>query len=187
MNVDPKIIGLVIVAIVVVVAVVLLLMMQRRKAALRERFGPEYDRTVREHGSERAAHSLLAEREKRVEKFRIRELDPAEREQFDRRWREVQSQFVDDPRGAVLEADDTLQALMGSRGYPMADFDQRTADLSVGHADLVQNYRAARDISVRHRKGTASTEDLRQAMIYYRSLFEELLNGRKSTGDRKVA
>lgn len=186
MNVDPKIIGLVVVAVVVVVAV-LLLVMQRRKAALRQRFGPEFDRTVREHGSERAAHSLLAEREKRVEKFKIRELDPVERERFELRWREAQSQFVDDPRGAVIEADDALQALMGSRGYPMADFDQRAADLSVDHPELVQNYRSARDISVRHRKGMASTEDLRQAMIFYRSLFEELLNGRKSTGDRKVA
>jgi hypothetical protein len=184
-NVDPKIVGLIAVVIVVAV-VVILLMARRRKAALRERFGPEYARTVREHGSERAAQSLLADREKRVERFKIRELDPVEREKFDKRWREVQSQFVDDPRGAVTEADEALASLMGARGYPMADFDQRAADLSVDHPQVVQNYRAAREISIRHRKGQASTEDLRQAMIYYRSLFDELLNG-KEPSNRKVA
>jgi hypothetical protein len=185
-NVDPKVIGLIVAAIVVVV-VIAIVVTQRRKAALRERFGPEYDRTVRERGSERAAQVMLAEREKRVDKFKIRDLDPAERQQFDTRWRQVQSQFVDDPKGAVSEADEALAALMGARGYPMADFDQRAADLSVDYPKVVQNYRAARDISVRHRKGQASTEDLRQAMIYYRSLFEELLNGRQSSGKREAA
>lgn len=185
MNVDPKIIGLIAV-VIVAAAVVILLIVQRRKAALRQRFGPEYARTVREHGSERAAQSLLAEREKRVERFKIRELDPGERQKFDRRWREVQSQFVDDPKGAVSEADEALVSLMGARGYPIADFDQRAADLSVDHPQVVQNYRAARDISIRHRKGQASTEDLRQAMIYYRSLFDELLNGREPR-NREVA
>jgi hypothetical protein len=185
-NVDPKIVGL-IVAVVVVIAVIAAVMVQRRKAALRERFGPEYERTVRERGSERAAQATLAEREKRVEKFRIRELDPAERQKFEARWRQVQSQFVDDPKGAVNEADDALAALMGVRGYPMADFDQRAADLSVDYPLVVQNYRAARDIGIRHRKGQASTEDLRQAMIYYRSLFEELLSGHKLSSTREVA
>lgn len=186
MNVDPKVIA-VIVAVIVAIAVIAIVVMQRRKAALRERFGPEYERTVRERGSERAAQTMLAEREKRVEKFKIRDLDPAERQKFDARWRQVQSQFVDDPKAAVNEADDSLAALMGARGYPMADFDQRAADLSVDHPHVVQNYRAARDITMLHRKGQASTEDLRQAMIYYRSLFEELLNGRKPSGTREVA
>ena len=186
MNIDPKILGLIVGAVVVVAIIAILLVMQRRKAALRQRFGPEYDRTVRERGSERAAQTALAERERRVEKFRIRDLDPTERQHFEQRWRSVQSQFVDDPRGAVIEADEAVSSLMGTRGYPMADFDQRAADLSVDHPHVVENYRAARAISVRHKKGEASTEDLRQAMIHYRSLFEELLSGRQPSG-RKVA
>ncbi len=186
MNVDPKIIGLVVVAILVVVGIAVV-MMQRRKAALRQRFGTEYERAVREHGSESKAQAVLQQRASRVEKFHIRALDAAERDRYAQRWREVQSRFVDDPRGAVIDADDTVAALMGALGYPMADFEQRAADLSVDHAHVVQNYRAAHEIAVLHRKGQASTEDLRQAMIYYRSLFEDLLNGRKSDAIREVA
>jgi hypothetical protein len=184
MNVDPKILGLVvlIIAVVIVIAVVA---MQRRKAALRQRFGGEYERTVREHGSERQAAAILEQRAKRVEKFHIRRLDAAERDQYSERWRLVQSRFVDDPRGAVVDADETVVSLMGAMGYPMADFEQRAADLSVDHGDVVDNYRAAHEIAVRHRKGEASTEDLRQAMIYYRSLFEDLLDGRKSEVRKK--
>jgi hypothetical protein len=184
-NIDPKILAIIVVGMVVIVAIAIWLV-TRRKAALRERFGPEYDRAVRERGSERAAQATLAEREKRVEKFHIRELDPAERERFDERWHSVQSRFVDDPKGAVIEADDTVQLLMATRGYPMSDFDQRAADLSVDHPHVVDNYRLAHTISLRHRRGEASTEDLRQATIHYRSLFEELLHGRKPS-DRKVA
>ncbi len=186
MQVDPKIVALVVVAILVVV-VIGIVMAQRRKAALRQRFGGEYERAVRERGSEREAQTLLQQREKRVEKFHIRELDAAEREQYAARWRLVQSRFVDDPRGAVIDADDTVASLMGARGYPMADFEQRAADLSVGHAHVVDNYRAAHEIAVRHRQGQATTEDLRQAMIYYRSLFEDLLEGRKPGTVREVA
>jgi hypothetical protein len=174
------------VAAILIVIIAAILISRRRKTALRERFGPEYDRAVRDRGSEREAQSLLAEREKRVEKFHIRDLDPTERERFEERWHTVQSRFVDDPKGAVIEADDTVQLLMATRGYPMADFDQRAADLSVDHPQVVENYRLAHNISIRHRRGEASTEDLRQAMIHYRSLFEELLNGRKPS-DRKVA
>ena len=186
MSIDPKIIALIVGAIVVVVVVAVVVITQRRKAALRQRFGPEYERTVRERGSERAAQAVLADRERRVEKFRIRDLEPTEREHFAQRWRKAQSQFVDDPKGAVIEADEAVASLMGTRGYPMADLDQRAADLSVDHPHVVENYRAARNISLRHRRGEASTEDLRQAMIYYRSLFDELLNGRQPSG-KKVA
>jgi hypothetical protein len=184
MNMDPKMIVLIVV-IILIVAALAVVATQRRKAALRSRFGNEYERAVREHGSERQAQSVLQEREKRVEKFHIRKLDAAERDQYSGRWRQVQSRFVDDPRGAVIDADDTVAALMGALGYPMADFEQRAADLSVDHAHVVDNYRAAHEIAVLHRKGQASTEDLRQAMIYYRSLFEDLLNGRKSEAIRK--
>jgi hypothetical protein len=186
MQMDPKVVGL-IVAVIAVIVVVALVAMQRRKAALRQRFGAEYDRTVKERGSERNAIAALQEREKRVENFHIRKLDPAEREKYAERWRIVQSSFVDDPRGSVIDADDTVASLMGVLGYPMADFEQRAADLSVDHPHVVENYRAAHEIAVRHRQGRASTEDLRQAMIYYRSLFEDLLNGRRPDVPRKVA
>ena len=187
MQVDPKILGLIVVAIVVIVVVIAVAMAQRRKAALRQRFGGEYERAVQERGSEREAQALLHEREKRVEKFHIRDLDDAERQRYANRWRVVQSRFVDDPRLAVIDADDTVASLMGVRGYPMADFEQRAADLSVDHAHVVDNYRAAHEIAVRHRQGQATTEDLRQAMIYYRSLFEDLLDGRRPGAIREVA
>lgn len=186
MNVDPKVIGLVVLAILVIVALAIVAM-QRRKAALRHRFGSEYDRAVQEKGSERQAQSMLEERAKRVEKFHIRRLEPVERDQYASEWWRVQSRFVDDPRGAVVEADETVASLMGAMGFPMADFEQRAADLSVDHAHVIDNYRAAHDIAIRHRKGQASTEDLRQAMIYYRSLFDDLLEGRKTGLQREVA
>jgi hypothetical protein len=186
MQVDPKILGLIVVA-VLVIAGLAVFAMQRRKAALRQRFGPEYERTVRERGSEREAQAMLQQRQKRVEKFHIRKLDAVEQQQYAERWRMVQSRFVDDPRGTVIDADDTVASLMGARGYPMGDFEQRAADLSVDHSHVVDNYRAAHEIAVRHRQGQASTEDLRQAMIYYRSLFEDLLEGRKPDSIREVA
>jgi hypothetical protein len=185
---DPKIliVVLVIVAIIVIAAIV---MMQRRKTALRERFGPEYERTVRERGSEREAQAVLAEREKRVSRFKMRDLSESERQQYAEHWRRVQARFVDDPRGAVTDADESVGLLMGARGYPMTDFDQRAADLSVDHPRVVENYRAAHGIALRHREGRASTEDLRQAMIHYRSLFEDLLDGHKpgEVRNREVA
>jgi hypothetical protein len=187
MHVNPTILAVVAVAVLVLVAIAVVVTEQRRKSALRQRFGTEYDRAVRERGSERQAQVLLDERAKRVEKFRIRSLESAERKEFAARWRAVQARFVDNPRGAVIEADDTVAALMGVRGYPMADFEQRAADLSVDHSRVVDNYRAAHEIAVRNRQSPASTEDLRQAMIYYRSLFEDLLDGRKSVRIREVA
>lgn len=187
MHVNPTILAIVVIAILVVVVIAIVAMERRRKATLRQRFGKEYDRAVRERGSEQEALAVLDERAKRVDKFHIRGLDPTERERFATRWRTVQARFVDDPRGAVVEADDTVAALMGARGYPMAEFEQRAADLSVDHSRVVDNYRAAHDIAVRNRKNTASTEDLRQAMIYYRSLFEDLLNERKPNSIKEVA
>jgi len=187
MQVDPKILALVVVVIVVLSVIAVIIVQRRKAAALRQRFGREYERTVRERGSEREAQALLQQREKRVQKFNIRKLDATERQQYAERWRIVQSRFVDDPRGAVVDADDTVASLMRSRGYPMADFEQRAADLSVDHPHVVDKYRAAHEISLRHRQGQASTEDLRQIMIYYRSLFEDLLDGRKPSSIREVA
>ena len=175
---DPKVIVLAAVVVILIIAgAVWLYVRQRRSttADLRQKFGPEYDRAVLAHGSERKAESNLTEREKRVEKLKIRDLDPIEHERFSRQWKSVQSHFVDSPKGAVAEADDLVSSVMKARGYPISDFDQRSADISVDHPRLVENYRSAHDIALRVGKDEATTEDLRTAMIHYRSLFEELV------------
>ena len=187
MQVNPTVLAIVVIAVVVLIAFLLLYSRKRRSTELRQRFGREYDVALRERGSAKAAEDELEARAKRVSKFNIRQLSAAERDRYAEHWRSVQSKFVDDPKYAVIEADDTVTSLMAVRGYPMADIEQRAADLSVDHPKLVQNYRAAHEIAVRHRQGQASTEDLRQAMIYYRSLFEELLNGHKAPGKSEAA
>jgi hypothetical protein len=171
---------LLIVAVVVIVmallAVAWLLGQQRRRRAhLRERFGPEYDRTVTAVGTTGKAEAVLAEREKRVATYHIRALSPEERARFAEAWSRVQAKFVDDPSAAVTEADRLVNDLMSTRGYPMADFDRRADDLTVEHAKVVHHYRAAREIAVRHERHAASTEELRQALVHYRELFAELL------------
>jgi hypothetical protein len=127
------------------------------------------------HGSERKAESKLEDREKRVEKLKIRDLDSTEHERFSKQWESVRSRFVDSPKGAVAEADDLVSSVMKARGYPVSDFDQRAADISVDHPRVVDNYRSAHGIVLRVGKDQATTEDLRTAMIHYRSLFEELV------------
>jgi hypothetical protein len=184
---DPKLIIAAAVVILIIVALIWLYMRRRRNAtaALRQKFGPEYDRAVLTHGSEKKAESQLADREKRVEKLKIRDLDPTEHEQFSKRWESVQSRFVDSPKGAVAEADDLVSSVMKTRGYPVSDFDQRAADISVDHPRVVENYRSAHEIALRLGKDQASTEDLRTAMIHYRSLFEELVQA-PTTVERKA-
>jgi hypothetical protein len=169
------IIVIVIIAAVIVLAALYLAMRSRRTDRLQDRFGPEYDRTVEETGGRRAAESELAAREKRREELDIRELSPASRDRYRDQWSDVQARFVDDPSAAVGQADSLVIYVMRDRGYPVDDFDQRVADISVDHADVADNYRAARDIARANEQGTASTEDLRQAMVHYRTLFEELL------------
>ena len=173
---DPKLI-LLAVAVVLIIAMSAWLYLRKRRsttAGLRHRFGPEYERAVREHGSERKAEAKLTDREKRIEKLNIRELNPMERERFSEQWKSVQSHFVDSPKGAVTEGDDLVSSLMKTRGYPLSDFDQRADDISVDHPQVVENYRSAHEIAMRVGKDQATTEDLRTAMIHYRSLFEEL-------------
>ena len=174
---DPKFIMLAGVVILVIAVLAWMYMRKRRgtTADLRQRFGPEYERAVLEHGSERKAEAKLEDRETRVEKFKIRDLNPMEHERFLNRWGSVQSRFVDSPKGAVTEADDLVSSVMDTRGYPVADFNQRAADISVDHPRVVENYRLAHQIALRVGKDAASTEDLRTAMIHYRSLFEELV------------
>jgi hypothetical protein len=174
---DPKFIMLAGVVILVIAVLAWMYVQKRRSttASLRQKFGPEYERAVHQQGSERKAEAKLADRQERVEKLNIRDLDPMERERFSKQWESVQSHFVDSPRGAVAEADDLVSSLMKTRGYPVSDFDQRAADISVDHPRVVENYRSGHDIALRVGKNGASTEDLRAAMIHYRSLFEELV------------
>jgi hypothetical protein len=174
---DPKLIVLAAAVILIIIVLAWLYLRKRRSttAGLRQKFGPEYDLALREHGSERKAEAKLADRQERMDKLNIRELDPRERERFLKQWESVQSRFVDSPKGAVAEADDLVSSLMRTRGYPVSDFDQRAADLSVDHPRVVENYRSAHAIALRVGKDAATTEDLRTAMIHYRSLFEELV------------
>jgi hypothetical protein len=178
---------LIVVAVLVVAFAVWAYMRRRRSTTLRERFGPEYDRTVRDVGSERQAEVKLADRAKRVEKYNLRDLDPTERERFVAQWQAVQSRFVDSPKGAVVEADDLLSSLMKTRGYPMADFEQSAADVSVNHPRVVENYRTAHLIATRLGKGEATTEDLRRAMTHYRALFDDLVQVPTRVEKREVA
>jgi hypothetical protein len=173
---DPKLIALAVVVVLVIVVAVVLYMRNRRNttAGLKNRFGPEYDRAVQQHGSERKAEAKLADRESRVDLLKIRDLDPVERERYLTEWQTVQSRFVDYPKGAVTEADELVCSLMKTRGYPVTDFDQRAADISVDHPLVVENYRSAHNIALRLARGEANTEELRTAMIHYRSLFDEL-------------
>lgn len=148
---------------------------RRRHADLRQRFGPEYERAVAEYGSVEEAERELLNREKRVNRFRLRELPDAERRRYAADWQAVQARFVDDPSGAVHAADALIKAVMRASGYPIEDFEQRVADLSVDHANVVQHYRAARVLSDANREGRANTEELRQAFVHYRALFADLL------------
>lgn len=181
---------LIVLAVVAVLAVGGWLFFQRRQSKhLQSRFGPEYERELEEKGSRRKAEAELAEREKRVKKLDIRPIEPAARDGFRRRWTEVQARFVDHPAGAVAEADDLLGEVMRTRGYPVTDFEHRAGDISVDHPEVVRHYRAGHDIAVRHERGEANTEELRQAMIHYRALFDELVEdegdgSRESAGER---
>jgi hypothetical protein len=186
---DTNLIVLIAVAILIVAVLAWLYVRKRRNttADLRKKFGPEYDRAVLVHGAGRKAESKLEDREKRMEKLSIRDLDPMEHDRFLKRWESVQSRFVDSPKGAVTEADDLVSSVMKARGYPVSDFDQRAADISVDHPRVVENYRSAHEIALRVGKDQASTEELRTAMIHYRSLFEELVQVPASAERKEVA
>ena len=174
---DPKVIWVLVASAIAVAAAGYYVWMRRRTEQLRERFGPEYDRTVQQAGDTRKAEASLAARAKRVEGLHIRPLNADEADRFSAAWQRVQNQFVDDPNRAITEADKLVGEVMTARGYPVGEFDQRVEDISVDHPDVVMNYRAARDIAVLHGEGKASTEDLRQAMVHYRALFRDLLAG----------
>lgn len=167
---------LVALGVIVVVAIAAVAVWQAQKSRrLQQKFGAEYDRTVGDAGSRRRAEAELAEREKRVRAMEIRPLSNVDRARFVEEWRRVQAEFVDDPKRATVGADRLLGDVMATRGYPVSDFAQRAQDLSVDHPEVVENYRLGHDIALAHERGDADTEDLRQAMVHFRALFEELV------------
>jgi hypothetical protein len=173
---DAKVTWMIVaIAIVAVAALLWFVMQKRRTERLRQRFGPEYERAVHEKGDMRRAESTLEARAQRVERLHIKPLSADEAARFASAWSGIQSNFVDDPKQAVSEGDRVVGEVMAARGYPLGDFEQQAADISVDHASVVTHYRAARDIAQRHARGEATTEDLRQAMVHYRELFDDLL------------
>jgi hypothetical protein len=177
---------IVIAAIVVVGAVAWTMNQRKRTEHLTERYGPEYQRTVETAGDKREAERELEAREERVKQYEIKPLSPGQRDRYLAKWRETQAEFVDDPSAAIAEADTLVQDVMGERGYPMGDFDQRSADISVDHPHVVEEYRAAHVIAERHATGGVETEDLRQAMVHYRALFDDLLETEEAEPEREL-
>jgi hypothetical protein len=170
------------VGVVALLALAAWVFFQKRKQSdrLQQRFGPEYDRTVGELGGRTKAESELKAREKRVEDLSITPLAPAEAARFSQAWNALQSRFIDNPTGVVVQADELVRELMLKRGYPMGDFERRAADISVDHPAVVENYRAAQAIAVRDERGQADTEELRKAVVHYRVLFDEMLETREA-------
>jgi hypothetical protein len=166
---------IVVAAVVVLVAVAYAMAQRRRRQELRRSFGSEYDHALEDAGSRSEAESELRERLRRHDELELRPLDPELRDRYEREWESVQNRFVDDPRGAIGDADGLIRDVMRARGYPVEDFDQRAADLSVDHPDVVENYRAAEEISRRSVQVEASTEDMRRAVVHYRALFADML------------
>lgn len=175
------------VAIIAIIAWAVVNGMRHRR--LQDRFGPEYERVKDRSGSRRDAASELEERQERRQRFDIRPLDEASAERYRNRWRDIQADFVDTPETAIRAADDLIQDVMRERGYPVDDFEQRAADLSVDHPQVVQHYREGHGIVERHRRSDGrDTEDLRQAMLHYRRLFEQLVTvGEARTDERQRA
>ncbi|HZD74996.1 MAG TPA: hypothetical protein VE776_14115 [Actinomycetota bacterium] len=176
----------IIIAAAVVVVVVVLAGQRLRTRRLREQFGPEYERTLARTGDRRAGESELADREQRHRRLEIVDLDPADRTRYLEAWRATQGRFVDDPAGATREADELVSSVMRDRGYPVDEFEQRVGDISVDHPQVAENYRAAHAVSLANERGLASTDDLRQAFVHYRSLFAELLDSGRDTHTEEV-
>lgn len=169
---------IIVVAAVVLIALLLVatIVLRQRKDRrdVREHFGPEYDRLEQER-DENAAVDELKDRQQRVDQFDVRELDPSRREHFQRQWRAVQLEFVEEPSSAIARGDALIQDVMRERGYPVEDFEQRAADLSVDHPEVVQHYRQGHQLASRNRAGEATTEQLREGFVHYRELFARLV------------
>lgn len=169
-------IGIVVLVVLAALAVAWFYAERQRRARVQQRFGPEYDRAVRETGTPVKATAILEDRVRRVEGLKIHVLSREQADAFGREWKRVQALFVDDPDGAVDAADRLVTQVMSARGYPIEDFDTRAADLSVDHPRVVENYRVARNLALRRTRGEAGTEELRQAVVNYRALFDDLLD-----------
>jgi hypothetical protein len=180
---DPVVIAVLVVAAALVIGAYM--WQHQRAARMQTQYGGEYDRAVDELGRLRAQKSLH-DRERRVEQLNIRALTREQRDRFAARWEELQKQFVDDPDGTVRAGDRLVEDVMDERGYPMSSFDQRIADLSVHHVHVVDDYRALRDIAHKHIQQNTTTEDLRQAMIHFRAVFDDLLEDRERVGERVI-
>jgi hypothetical protein len=181
MDTQSIIILLLIVGVVALTATAIVVYMRYEQTrALKKRFGPEYARTVEESRSQSKAEARLERRKERVSHYPIRALSAEEQTRFRGAWREVQADFVDDPRSALTEADHLLGEVMSAKGYPVSDFEQQSADLSVDHPVVVQEYRAAHAVALRRDQGEVETEDLRRAMKHYRALFDELANDNRA-------
>jgi len=173
-----------VVAIIALALIVAWLLVERRRTdRLRSRFGSEYRHAVDDTGDRRSAEAELVARQKRVAEFEIRPLSQSQRDRFASTWRDVQAQFVDEPAVAISRADDLIAEVMATRGYPVADFEQRVADVSVDHGNVVEHYRAAHDIAIGDNAATRDTEELRQAMVHYRALFDDLLEVEPGAGN----
>ena len=163
------------VAILLIVAIAVVGWNAYQTSRLKKRFGPEYDAVLRRTGSKAKAEKELRQREKRVQHFQIVPLSAADAAKFSTAWNRLQGSFVDDPKGVLIQADQLVRELLTKRGYPMADFERRAADISVDHPVVVNNYRAAQRILSRDQRGEADTEDMRKAVVHFRALFDELL------------
>ncbi len=180
----------------IIIAVVLILVImgvilgvgfarRNRSQGFKDKFGTEYDRTVKSAGDEKKAQKELNERKKHVDTLDIRPLSSSERERYQAEWTAIQAKFVDEPGQATVEADHLIMDVMKVRAYPVSDFEQRAADISVNYPALVSNYRAAREIALKNEQHSANTEELRQAMIHYRALFDDLLKEETDRPERK--
>jgi hypothetical protein len=173
----------VVVAVVVIVIAAAALVTASRRKRLQRQFGTEYDRTIDATGSRRKAEDELKARAERHDQLHIVDLSPSTRMQYRSQWDDTQTRFIDEPAQTMGEADQLVQHVMTDRGYPLGDFDQQTADLSVEHAGVMDHYRRAHEITESCKRGQASTEDLRQAMVHYRALFNDLLGNPDGTRD----
>ena len=186
-NTQTLLVLAVVVILVLVALAVFLYQRKRQSRLLEERFGSEYGRVVRELGNRAKAEAELKRRQQRVEGLRIVPLAPGEAARFSKAWNSLQAEFVDNPQGAVAQADELVRELMLKRGYPMGDFERRAADISVDLPAVVSNYRAAQDIRARNLRGEADTEELRKAVVHYRALFDDLLEVREVERERMPA
>jgi hypothetical protein len=183
-SLDTRTLIIVVVVAVIAIAVAAYVLYQKQQSKrLERRFGPEYAAAVQKLGSRAKAEAELKKREKRVGRLDIVPLTPAEVGRFTQSWTRLQGSFIDDPKGVLIQADQLVRELLVKRGYPMADFERRAADISVDHPAVVSNYRAAQLILSRDQRGEASTEDLRKAVVHFRALFDELLGATTTVKD----